>query len=33
MAWDVEYTDEFQAWWADKLYDAYLTELEEEGLL
>jgi len=38
MAWDVEYTDEFGAWWSDKLDDrereavaAHVALLEERG--
>jgi hypothetical protein len=44
MTWDVEYTNEFEAWWvelwyeenipkADALYDEHLEELKREGLL
>lgn len=38
MVWDVEYTDEFEAWWIDKLDNAeresvaaYVALLEESG--
>ena len=38
MGWEVEYTDEFEAWWeesfgpkADGLYDDHLRSLEQEG--
>jgi hypothetical protein len=34
VVWDVEYTDEFGAWWdllADRLYDEHLKELEKEA--
>ncbi len=39
--WDIEFTDEFEAWWdsldavpeADRLYDEHLRQLREEGWL
>ena len=42
MRWEVEYTDEFGAWWGqlsgeeqdpltDRLYDDHLKQLQQEG--